>query len=250
MYHNPFHRPKCAIEYQEGFNVGNPFEKRVDGISAVIGKKKIPEDKPLDGTALDDILQIWGTLTVQSVGAEFFNLGKTRDEALAVALELAEDRISSVIESFTVVLFSKQILGNGLWLTDRVNEVCHNDPAFLSRGFTVYWETGKMDESEAVKAAKKARRENSIFAEAVRDLASEPGPDGTYPIGAISNEDAAAIYLAREGYGEYGKNSKEMVIRVTGDPNVIEFLKGQGLLVGTVSEHLHDATIHHNDNQG
>ena len=241
VYYNPYWNPEVCLTYLTGFHIGNIFEKLFSSpISLVIKKWTTPKEEPLSATCTDDVLRVWGTLIVQEVDSRILTLAKEPSQRLDVALEIAKSKVESLIEQFTYGKPSNQILGRGEVVTQHVMSQINTLDDIVSRGFNVSWTTANMDESVDAKKAREQLQGSTLFSQAVTNLATPLdqlyNKDGTVKPGAITPEEAAAIELARqEKSGSFRRDVHETIIRVVGDTEVLEKLKGHGLLVGATA---------------
>jgi hypothetical protein len=238
VYYNPYYKPEVGLTYLTGFNIGNILEELASPISAVIKTWTTPTSEPLSATCTDDVLRVYGTLIVQETDPNILTLAENSAARLDVALTIARSKVESLIEQFTHDRPSSQILGRSEEVTAFVMERINSLPDLQNRGFAVSWTTANMDESLAVKAAREEMKSGILFGQVVRSLATPYeellNPDGSVRQGVITTEEAAAIELARRKSGSFTRNVDEKIIRLVGDPEILEKLRGQGLLVGTV----------------
>jgi hypothetical protein len=240
VYYNPYWNPEVCLTYLTGFHIGNILEKLFSSpISLIIKKWTTPKEEPLAATCTDDVLRVWGTLIVQETDSRILTLAKEPSQRLDVALEIAKSKVESLIEQFTYSKLSNQILGRGEVVTQHVMSQINTLDDIVSRGFNVSWTTANMDESLKAKEAREQLKSSELFAEAVNRLATPPEEtykeSGELKPGVITREESAAIELARTNKGSFKRDVQETVIRVVGDTEVLEKLKGHGLLVGTAA---------------
>jgi hypothetical protein len=238
VYSNDLYKQTKWLVYRQGFHIGNIFESLVMKIKLFKVTDKTPNDKPRHVTAKNDVMRMWSTLTVRPASPRFLLLGEDETQRIAAAMEHAWTATDSLVEEYTSDKNSETLLGKANDITEYVQKKLPDHPMMIEHGLEVIYGIRDINESEKAAIARARLKSSTMMKETIANIASDPDKfrdeKGNYIHGAITEEEAAAIMLADEGQGSFNRDVRETIIRVVGDPAVLESLKGTGLLVGTI----------------
>lgn len=101
----------------------------------------------------------------------------------------------------------------------------------------------EINESVKAEEARARLRASEMMKQTIKNIASDPKTfmvDGKYIDGAITEEEAAAIFLADAGRGSFKRDITETIITAKGDAQILEALKGSGIMFGAANTTEHN----------